>query len=233
MSDVESGLAEQDSPDESQVGDVSDSETTSSISQDLSDAQIEKVLANPKFESMVQRHSNRAISNLEKKVDEISTLDRYRQLTSQSGEALTHDAAKERLKFEQDIEWLKARRGEPIGGELIGEPAPERASSINYNAAYKNVGVEPPDTEEDIAWALRFQSQDDFENALWENKQKAALSTKPASPGTAISPGGGRSPAPVEVDDLVEELVELQKGDTDIARQEAIEELLKESGAWA
>ena len=231
MNTVESGLEGEEGTDESQVSSVSPDEATSSISPDLSEAQIEKVLANPNFEKMVQRHTNKAYSNLEKKVDEISTLDRYRQLTSTSGEALTHDAAKERLKFEQDVEWLKAQRGEPVSGELTGEPVPERASSINYNKAYKNVGVEPPNTIEDIDWALRFQSQDDLENAL--SQKLAAEPTKPASPGTAISPGGGKAASPVDVDDLVDELAVLQKSDTDIPRQDEIEKLLRDAGEFA
>lgn len=227
---VESGLEGQEGADESQVSAVSPDETTSSISQDLSDAQIEAVIANPNFERLVQKHTDKAYSNLESRVDDLSRIDRYQQL--KDGEGLTHDAAKQRIKFEDDINWLKGQRGETVGSELTEAPVTERASSINYNTAYKNVGVEPPSNQEDIAWALRFQSQDDLENELWKIKQEAALSTKPASPGTAIQPGGGKSLTPVDEGDLIEELAELQKGDTDIARQDEIGKILKEMGAW-
>jgi hypothetical protein len=180
---------------------------------------------------MIQKHTNKSYSNLERRVDDLSQIDRYKQL--KDGEGLTHEAAKQRIKFEDDINWLKMQRGETVGSELTEAPAPERASSINYDNAYKKVGIEPPSSQEELDWALRFQSQDDLENELWKRARLIAQSTKPASPGTAIQPGGGKSPAPIEEGDLIEELVKLQKSDTDIARQDEIEKLLKEMGAWA
>jgi len=119
----------------------------------------------------------------------------------------------------------------PAVSEQQAAEIPAIASSINYNKAYKNVGVEPPDTLEDIEWALRFQSQDDLENEL--SKRKAAKPTKPASPGTVISPGGGKATALVEVDDLVNELAKLHEGDTNLPRQAEIEKLLRDAGEFA
>jgi len=229
MSAVESGLEGEEGTDESQISPISPDEATSSISPDLSDAQIEAVIANPNFEKLVQRHTNKAYSNLEKRVDDLSQLDRYQKLTKDEG--LSHDAAKERIKLQDDIAWFRRERGETVGSELTEVPVSERASSINYNQAYKNVGVEPPNDLEDIEWALRFQSQDDLENEL--SKRKAAKPTKPASAGTAISPAGGKATAPVEVDDLVEELAELHEGDTNLPRQAEIEKLLKDAGEFA
>jgi hypothetical protein len=225
---VESGLEGGEGTDESQVSTVSPDEATSSISPDLSDAQIEAVIANPKFERMVQKHSNKAYSNLEKRVDDLSLLDRYKALTDAEG--LPHEAAKQRLKFEDDVAWARRQRGEDVGGEPAEAPVPERASSINYIDAYKKVGVEPPNTMEDLLWAERFQSQDDLENALL--KKKLAQPTAPASAGTVIQPAGGKTPPPPKVEDLLDELEELQRTDSDIARQEEIERILKEEGEW-
>lgn len=228
MNTVESGLEGQEGGDESQVDTTSTDEATSSISPDLSATQLDALT--PVIEGLVQKHTDRQYSSLKKDVDALGQIDRYQQLTS--GEGLTHDAAKQRIEFEEDIKWLKRQRGEPVGSEPTEALVPERASSVNYNEAYKNVGVEPPDTEEDIAWALRFQAQDDLENALWKTKREAALSTKPASAGTAIPPAGGKSPTPPDVDDIIEELAELQKSDSDIARQNELEKLLRDKGLW-
>jgi len=197
MDTVESGLDDQEGTDESQVSDVSDDKVTSPISPDLSDAQIEAVIASPNFEKLIQRHTSKVMSNLEKRVDDLSTLDRYQKLTD---DGFSPDAAKERIKFEDDLAWFRRERGEPVGSEPTTTPVPESVSSVNYDDAYKKIGIDPPDTEEGLEWALGFTDQTAFENALF--KKKAGQPVKPASPGTAISPGGGQTPIKVDEDAL-------------------------------
>lgn len=196
MSDqVESGLEGEEGTDESQVSAVSPDEATSSISPDLSDAQIEAVIASPNFEKLIQRHTSKVMSNLEKRVDDLSQLDRYQKLTKDEG--LSHDAAKERIKLQDDIAWLKKERGESVGSEPTGEPAPERASSIDYIEAYEKAGMKTPDSSEEFAWAAQFETTVALKNALVEKKANLPAE-KEASPGTAVSPSGGKSPTKID-----------------------------------
>jgi len=191
---VESGLEGEEGTDESQVSAVSPDEATSSISPDLSDAQIEAVLANPNFEKLVQKHTGKAYSNLEKRVDDLSQLDRYQKLTD---DGLSPDAAKERIQLEDDLAWFRRERGEPVGSEPTEEPVSERASSIDYIEAYEKAGMKTPDSPEEFTWAAQFPNTVALQNALVEKKAKLPAE-KEASPGTVISPSGGKSPTEID-----------------------------------
>lgn len=195
MSAVESDPIDQDAIADSQGDDNSGGEVTSEVSPDLSDAQLVQVIAHPDFEKLVQKHSNKAYANLEKRVDDLSQLDRYEALTKNEG--LSHDAAKERITLQDDIAWLKSQRGESVGSEPAEEPAPERASSIDYIEAYEKAGMKIPDSPEEFAWAAQFKSTVALQNALVEKKAKLPAE-KEASPGTVVSPSGGKSPTEID-----------------------------------
>lgn len=94
---------------------------------------------------------------------------------------------------------LQADSKPVVSEQPVTETRPE-ASSINYDDAYKKIGVDPPATEEELDWAFGFKNRTALENALL--RKKAGQPIKPASPGTAISPGGGQTPAEVDEDAL-------------------------------
>jgi len=204
MSDVESDPKEQEGADESQVSPISDDEVTSSISPDLSDAQIDALT--PIVERLVQKHTDQQYSSLKKEVDVLGQLDRYQKLTSEG--RLTHEAAKDQIKLEDDIAWLKRQRGESVGSELTEEPAPERASSINYDDAYKKIGIPSPATVEELEWAVTHKTQASLENALLARKVKLPIK-KEAPPSTVVSPSGGKTPTEIDEAALNAEFISL------------------------
>lgn len=85
----------------------------------------------------------------------------------------------------------------PVVSEQPVTEAKQPESSVDYIEAYEKVGMKTPDSPEEFAWAAQFKSTVALKNALVEKKANLPAE-KEASPGTAVSPSGGKSPTKID-----------------------------------